>query len=333
MAISGEDNPVLVIDLGGAKIILALVSSQGEVIAKEYIATLAEEGPEVVVQRMFAAQSYLLDRVGRQCSSVAALTIAAAGAIDSEEGVVTDSPNLPGWYNVPLRDIGEERTGLRTLLINDANAAAWGEHCFGAGRGVANLIYIAVGTGIGGGIIINGELYTGASGSAGEIGHMTIDVNGPRCNCGNVGCLEVLASGGAMAKEARRHIAHGARSILTELAEGEPQNITFQLVSAAARRGDALAAEVISRAAAYLGIGIVNLVNIFNPEMIIIGGGMVQMRDMFLDPVRQAVAEKAFQSPGRIVRIIPSELEDNAGILGAAAFSFSALSSEGNWRW
>jgi len=332
MVISGEDNPTLAIDLGGSKIIIALVSPRGEIIAKEYIATLAEEGPEAVMQRMFAAQSCLVDKAGQQCSSVAALAIAAAGAIDSEEGVVTASPNLPGWYNVRLRDIAEERTGLKTLLINDANAAAWGEYCFGAGRGVANLICIIVGTGIGGGIIINGELYTGASGSAGEIGHMTIDINGPRCNCGNVGCLEVLASGEAMAKEARRRIAQGARSILVELVEGEPQNITFQLVSTAARRGDDLAAEIVSHAAAYLGIGVVNLVNIFNPEMIIIGGGMAQTRDMLLDPIRQAVAGRAFQSPGRMVRIIPSELEDNAGILGAAAFSFSSLSSQGDWR-
>jgi glucokinase len=320
MAESTKESPLLAIDLGGSKIVTALVSPKGEIIAREYIPTLAEEGTEVVIGRMLAAIDSVTSKANLPRSSFFNIAVAAAGAIDPEKGIVTASPNLPGWLDVPLKEIVEKATGLETFLINDASAAALGEHHFGAGRGVNNLIYITVSTGIGGGIIINGKLYTGVSGSAGEIGHMTIDVNGPRCNCGNIGCLEVLASGTAVAREAQRLIGRGKKTIITELAEGEPQNITAQTVAAAAQKGDALALAIISKAATYLGIGLVNLVNIFNPEMIIIGGGMSRMGDMLLEPARQVVAERAFQLPAQRVRIVPSQLGDNAAVLGATAF-------------
>lgn len=320
MAELTTENPLLAIDLGGSKIVTALISPKGEILAREYIPTLAEEGTEAVIGRMLAAIDSLISRAKLPRSSFSNIVIAAAGAIDSEKGIVTASPNLPGWLDVPLKEIVAEATGLKTFLLNDASAAALGEHCFGVGRGVDNLVYITVSTGIGGGIIINGRLYLGISGSAAEIGHMTIDINGPRCNCGNIGCLEMLASGKAVAREAQRLIARGAKTILTELAEGEPQNITAQTVAAAAQKGDATASAIISQAATYLGIGLVNLVNIFNPEMIIVGGGMAQMGEMLLEPARKVVAERAFQLPAQRVRIVPSQLGDNAAVLGAAAF-------------
>ncbi len=315
-----KDNPLLAIDLGGTKIVAALVSPKGEIIAREYIPTLAEEGIEAVIGRMLAAIDSVTSKANLPRSSFSNIVVAAAGAIDPEKGIVTASPNLPGWRDVPLKEIMQKATGLEAFLINDASAAALGEHYFGVGRGVNNLIYITVSTGIGGGIIIDGKLYSGVSGSAGEIGHTTIDINGPRCNCGNIGCLEVLASGTAVAREAQRLIARGAKTMLTKLAEGEAQNITAQTVTAAAQKGDALALAIISKAATYLGIGLVNLVNIFNPEMIIVGGGMTHMGDMLLDPARQVVAERAFQLPAQRVRIVPSQLGDNAAVLGATAF-------------
>ncbi len=248
------------------------------------------------------------------------MAIAAAGAIDPEKGIVTDSPNLPGWHNIPLKDEVEKAMGVRTFVINDATAAALGEHRFGAGRGVRNLIYLTVSTGIGGGIIIDNRLYSGASGSAGELGHMTIDVIGPRCACGNVGCLEVLASGKAVAREAQRLIAQGTRTAILEIAEGDVHYVTAQTVAAAASRGDAVAVSIINRAATYLGVGLVNLVNIFNPQMIIVGGGMGKMGELLLQPARQVVAERAFRHPASIVRIVTSELGDNSGVFGAVAF-------------
>ncbi len=314
--------PVLAIDLGGTKIIAAIVPHQGQVMAKEYFPTLAGEGAESVIGRILSAIDHLLRVRNMDSSQLDSISIAAAGAIDFDQGVVTSSPNLPGWHDIPLRDIVKRKHGVNTFLINDANAAALGEHHFGAGRGVNNLIYLTVSTGIGGGIIINGRLYSGLRGSAGEIGHMTIDVNGPRCSCGNIGCLEILASGTAVAREAIRRISQGEESSLTEMVEGKIENITAEKVGVAAQGGDSLALEVISKAATYLGVGMVNLVNIFNPEMIIVGGGVAQMGDLLLEPARQVVKERAFQLSARAVRIVSAQLGDSAGVLGAAVFAY-----------
>jgi len=313
--------PVLAIDLGGTKIITAIISSKGQMIAREYCLTLADEGPQAVINRILSAIDHLLSLRNIGSSKLGSISIAAAGAIDFDRGVITSSPNLPGWYDIPLRDIVREKHGVNTFLINDASAAGLGEHHFGAGKGVNNLILLTLGTGIGGGIIINGRLYTGLCGSAGEIGHMTIDVNGPRCNCGNIGCLETLASGTAVAKEAIRRISQGEKSSLTEIVAGEIENITAEEVSLAAQGGDSLASEVISKAANYLGVGMVNLVNIFNPEMIIVGGGMAKMGDLLLNPARQVVRERAFSLSAQAVRIVPAQLGDDAGVLGAAIFA------------
>jgi len=313
--------PVLAIDLGGTKIIAAIISNRGKVMAREYHLTLADEGPESVIKRILSAIDHLLSLRNLDPPQLDSISIAAAGAIDFDRGVITLSPNLPGWYDIPFRDIVKEKYGVNTFLINDANAAALGEHHLGVGKGIDNLVFLIVGTGIGGGIIINGKLYQGPSGSAGEIGHTTIDVNGPRCTCGNVGCLEMLASGTAVAREAIRRISHGERSSLTEIIEGKIENITAETVGVAAQGGDSLALEVISKAATYLGVGMVNLVNIFNPEMIIVGGGMSKMGDLLLNPARQVVRERTFQLSAQAVRIVLTQLGDNAGVLGAAIFA------------
>jgi len=320
--IKEQGPPVLAIDLGGTKIIAAIISNQGRVITREYYLTLAEEGPQLVIKRTLSAIDRLLSSRGIDSSQLNSISIAAAGAIDFDKGLVTLSPHLPGWYDIPLRDLIKEKYRVNTFLVNDASAAALGEHRFGAGKGVNNLIYLTVSTGIGGGIIINGKLYSGPCGSAGEIGHMTIDVNGPRCSCGNIGCLEMLASGTAVAREAIKRIRQGERSSLTEIVEGKIESITAEKVEVAAQGGDSLALEVILKAANYLGAGLVNLVNIFNPEMIIVGGGMAKMGNLLLDPAKQVVRERAFQLPAQAVRIVPAQLGDDAGVLGAAVFAF-----------
>ncbi len=314
--------PVLAIDLGGTKIFAAITSNKGLVIAKERYLTLADEGPQVVIKRIFSAIDHLLSQRNINSSQLDGISIAAAGAIDFEKGLITSSPHLPDWHDVPLRDIVREKYRVNTFLINDASAAVLGEHHFGAGQGVNNLILLTVGTGIGGGIIINEELYSGASGSAGEIGHTTIDVNGPRCSCGNTGCLEALVSGTAVAKEAIKRIRQGEGSALTEIVGGKIEDITAEKVGVAAQDGDSLASEVILKAATYLGVGLANLVNIFNPEMIIISGGMAKMGDLLLDPARQIVRERAFQLSAQAVQIVSAQLGDDAGVLGAAVFAF-----------
>lgn len=317
-----EKKPVLAIDLGGTKIMAAIISPRGQVMAKEYHFTLAKEGPTAVINRIFSAIDHLLEGRKIALSQLHSISIAAAGAIDVGRGVVTSSPNLTGWHDVPLRDIVNSKYKVKTYLINDASAGALGECEFGAGKKVNNLIYITVGTGIGGGIIINGGLYLGPSGSAGEIGHTTIDVNGPRCSCGNIGCLETLASGTAMAEEAIRRISRGERSALAKMVENKIDNITAELVGMAAQGGDSLALAVISQVGTYLGVGIVNLVNIFNPEMVIVGGGVAQMADLLLEPARQVVEERAFPLLAQAVRIVPTQLGDDAAVIGVAVFAY-----------
>lgn len=320
-----KELPVLAVDLGGTKIIVALISNRGEILASESCPTLADEGPGSVIKRIFAAIDHLLTLKNISSSQLNSISIAAAGGIDMEKGIITISPNLPGWTNISLRSIVEKKYKTNVFLLNDANAAALGEHRFGAGKGANNLIYITVSTGIGGGIIIDGRLYSGASGGAGEVGHMTIDANGPVCNCGNIGCWETLASGTALAKEVIRRINAGEKSLLTEMVEGKIENITAKEVSLAAQNGDRLASEVVARVVNYLGTGMVNLVNILNPEIIIVGGGMSKMGGLLFDPLRQIVRERAFKLSAQAVRIVPAQLGDDAGVIGAAVFAFQQV--------
>ena len=323
MTVHIDQQPVLAVDIGGTTILLALVSTEGQILVREHCPTVAEKGPRSVINRMLSAIDKLLQSHNTSPSQLHSISIAAAGATDIDSGVVTMSPSLPGWVDIPLRGTVEAAYGISTFLLNDASAAALGEHRFGAGRGSANLVYITVSTGIGGGFIIDNNLYSGTSGSAGDVGHMTIDVNGPLCNCGSTGCLETLASGTAVAREAINRIKNGERSSLAETRDGI-EDITAEKVGQAAREGDALALAVVSRAAYYLGVGMANLVNILNPDTIIVGGGLSKLGDLLLGPTREVMRETAFQLPARAVRIVPSQLGDDAGVLGAAVFAHQA---------
>jgi glucokinase len=314
--------PVLAADIGGTKIITAIIAGDGRIIAEDRHLTLAGAGVQAVKDRLFSAVDSLLARNQMEPSRLGAISLAAAGAIDSGKGLVTLSPNLPGWHDVPLRDIIFKRYGVETFLVNDTNAAALGEHRFGVGRGVSYLVMLTLGTGVGGGIIINGEMYVGACGSAGELGHMVIDVNGPECACGNRGCLEQLASGTAIAREAIRRIRQGEKSSLAEMVEGKVEDVSAEKVEVAARNGDKMSLDVLARTSQYLGVGMTNIVNIFNPEMIVLGGGVAKMGDLLIEPARRVVAEKAFPVSARAVHIITAQLGDEAGVYGAAAFAF-----------
>lgn len=324
MAQKGEKQalPVLAADIGGTKILAALVTRDGQVLAKERRPTMADKGPQTAISQLFSALDSLLSLRKMVPAQLHSLSIACAGGIDTARGVVTTSPNLPGWIDIPLRDVVKDRYRVKTFLLNDSSAAALGEHRFGIGRGTQNFVLLAVGTGIGGGIIINGKLYSGTVGSAGELGHMTIDVNGPVCNCGNTGCLEELASGRVMAREAKRRINQGEKSALVAMMAAKIEDITAEKIGVAARHGDKLASEVITDAATYLGVGMVNLVNIFNPEIIAIAGGVANLGDLLLEPARRIVRERAFPVAARAVKIVTAQLGDEAGVLGAAAFAF-----------
>jgi len=320
--LQNKRTPGLAVDLGGTKILAAVLSPDGKVISRMYCLTLANKGFEAIINRLLSVAGQVLAKAKLRPTDLLGIAIAAAGIIDVKKGIIATSPNLPGWHNVPLGKIVADKIGSTTYLINDASAAALGEHLFGVGQGAENMVYLTVSTGIGGGLIIGGELYLGADGCAGELGHITIEPHGPKCGCGNAGCLEVLASGTAMAREAGERIMRGEASYIVQLLEGNMENLTAEIVAAAARKGDQLACEVVAKAANYLGIGLANLVNIFNPDVIVIGGGVSKMGEMLLRPVRKVVKDRAFQLPARTVRIVRSRLGDDAGIIGAAAYLF-----------
>ncbi len=321
---TSQGAPVIAADIGGTKILAALFLPDGKLFAKATRPTHVAEGVSPVIDRLFSAIDDLLNQNGIKPGQLGGIGIACAGGVDTGHGiVVTPSPNMPGWTDVALGEIVGKKYNVKTAIVNDASAAALGEHRFGAGKGVKNLVLLTLGTGIGGGIIIDGNLYLGAIGAAGELGHMTIEDNGPACGCGNRGCLEVLASGSAIARDAVKRIRQGSKTNIVTMTGGKMESVTAEIVAEAARSGDVLARDVMARAAYYLGVGLVNIVNIFNPEMVVIGGGMAALGDILIEPGRKLVAERAFSISSRAVRIVTAKLGNEAGVYGAAAFVMS----------
>jgi len=318
---------IIGVDLGGTQIRAALMDEDGNILNRVSELTLAEEGPEAVISRIKEAIRGAAGAV--DWAQIRGIGIGAPGPLDPWTGVIHKAPNLPGWHEVPLRDLIAETFNVPTYVGNDANLAALAERRFGAGKGIDDLIYMTISTGIGGGVIVGGELLLGAHGLAGEIGHQTIDINGPRCNCGNIGCLEVLAAGPAIARRAVDLIQSGAETSIVELAQGDLNRVTAELVTKAAKGGDQVAIEIIHRAGFYIGVGIVNVLHIFNPELVIIGGGVSKAGDLLFDPIRATVRERAMEAFVRHVRIVPAALGDDVGLLGTAALVLQQESPTG----
>jgi len=306
---------VVSIDVGGTKTLTAVVNEQGRVLARRRMET-PQEGPERFVEAAAREVAALLAEAGLRREDLLGLGAGAPGPLDPATGVVFEPPNLEGWRDVPLAALLAEAIGIPAFIENDANAAAVGEAWVGAGAGVSDLIYITVSTGIGGGLIFGGELYHGTSGTAGEIGHMTIEPDGPTCTCGRRGHLEILASGTAIGRMATEAVVAGRPSTLSALPRGE---ITAAAVAEAAAAGDVLAIEVYARAGGYIGVAAASLVNVLNPQMIVFGGGVSKAGELLLAPVRQAVRERAFERPAEAVRIVPVALGDDVGVVGVAA--------------
>ncbi len=316
---------VLGVDLGGSKILTAVVNRQGKIVSRDHSITPAARGPDAVIKAMLESIARALSQASLTATQLEAISIGAPGLSNPETGVVFTSPHLPGWKGVPLKQIIEDEMGVKTLLINDANAAALGEMYFGAAKGARNFIYVTLSTGIGGGIMVDGEIYAGSLGTAGEIGHMTIDTNGPRCSCGNTGCWETLASGTALARETRQRIAAGAKTSILEHTDGDIDKVDAEAVHEAAQRGDALAKELIAQISYYVGVGLTNLINIFNPEMIVVGGGLSNIGDMLLEPAYRLAGERAYQASFDSVRFARAELGRDSGVIGAAAYAFREI--------
>ncbi|MCL4515384.1 MAG: ROK family protein [Firmicutes bacterium] len=317
------------VDLGGTKVATALTDIHGRILQRAEVPTGAQEGAGAVISRIVDSIRAVMNTVvdGRKVSSeeVLGIGIGSPGPLDVKKGIVLYSPNLK-WENIPICDPIAAAFGLPTYLDNDASVAAMAESRFGAGKGVPNMIYMTVSTGIGGGMIINGRLYRGSHGNAGEIGHMTIKPDGPRCGCGNFGCLEALASGTAIAREAAEGIRAGVATTLREKTNGDPARVTARLVGEALREGDSFAREVIHQAGNYLGIGLANLVNIFDPEMIVIGGGVSRIGEELFEPARKTMRERALAAVVKDVKIVPALLGGDSGVLGAAGLVLDQIS-------
>ncbi len=317
--------PVVGVDIGGTKIIAAVFNADGLKLSRIHCLTYGSQGPDSVINRLGSTIVQAIEKAGLKRKQVGCIGIAAAGAIDINRGIVGDSPNIPHWHNIPLKDRLVEALGGPIFVLNDANAAALAEHRLGAGRGLNNVIYITVSTGIGGGMIIDGQLYQGTDGSAAEIGHMVIKIGGPLCKCGKRGCFEAMASGTAIARLAKARLRRGEQSMMLGLVQGKVGDVTAQTVAAAARKGDALALAVVEESAAYLGIGVANLVNLMNPQMVIIGGGVSKMGEMLLRPTRRSMRANAIELPAKSVRLVRPRLGVDAELTGAALYARDML--------
>lgn len=306
------------VDLGGTKVAAALMGPEGEILAEDRRPTEADRGVGRVIDNIVAAVRQV---AGAGLARVAAIGLGAPGPLNCREGLVYSAPNLPGWEDVPVVRLLEERLPVPVVLENDANAAGYGEWAFGAGRGTSDMIYLTISTGIGGGFILGGRIYHGRDDSAGEVGHTTVLPDGPRCNCGRLGCWEALCSGTAIAAAMVRRLAAGAWSSVPALAGGDMHGITAGHVAQAAREGDGEAKAVLDEAFFYLALGITNLIHLLNPEMIVIGGGVAKLGEQLFAPVRAMVGARAYPAMARDLPIVPAALGDRAGVVGAAAIA------------
>ncbi|MFA4948479.1 MAG: ROK family protein [Candidatus Krumholzibacteriia bacterium] len=307
---------VLGVDIGGTDIKLGLVEGEGEIRGSGKIPTRPAEGPEAAASRV---RRWLADNAG-VAGAIAAAGVDCAGLVDGERGFLHVSPNLSGWEEVPLRDIFEHALGVPAIVENDANAAAYGEWAMGAGRGLRDFVCLTLGTGVGGGVIINGALYRGSSGFAGEIGHAIISAEGPLCACGNRGCLEALIGAKAIVE----------RAIGMSRASGESGSAwgpspTVEALSRAAASGDAVAAAAFKETGRWLGIALANVVHILAPEAIAIGGGVAGAGDFILEPARATVRECVMDEAMASVRIVPAELGNRASFIGVSLLALGRL--------
>lgn len=308
---------VIGVDLGGTKICGALADLDGKILNSYTVQTDAFEGEKAVLGRIVSVINRVLEDSSKSIEEVKAIGIGSPGPLDSEKGIVIDTPNLP-FKNFNLVENIKAVFNVPIYLENDANAAAIGEYMFGAGRGTRNMVYVTVSTGVGGGAVLNGKLYKGSTSNALEIGHSTVLHDGPRCNCGNYGCVEALASGTAIARQGMEAINSGVKTSLVEY-----EKVTSYEIHKEAEKGDKVAIDILDRSFTYLGICIANIVVSFDPEMVVIGGGVSKIGSLLFDKVRKVVKERALKSMAEACTIVPARLGTDAGVIGAVAVAIS----------
>jgi glucokinase len=316
------DDLVLGLDVGGTKLAAGVVAGDGRVLSMEVAPSNVEDGPDTMIERHLDLGRTAVAAAGVPWARIRAVGIACGGPLDPFAGVIQSPPGLPGWDDVPL--VATVETALRrpTVVDNDATACAIAEWRFGAGRerGASHLVYLTISTGVGGGLILDGRVYRGAAGNAGELGHLTIDYEGRQCGCGRRGCLEAYVSGPQIAARARERLAEGRASSLATSAE-----VTARDVSEAAAAGDVLASEIWDETTAMLGSAIANVLDVFNPELVVLGGGVTRAGDQLLAPVREAALRQAMAPARRSAEIVLAGLGDQLGVVSAATVAFERL--------
>ncbi len=318
------DGLLLGVDIGGTKVALAAADRDGGVIVQTRFPAEAERGPDWMLRRIVDESHGLLDPLPGRLLGIG---VACGGPLDRLAGVILGPPNLPGWDNVSVTARLSEALDAPAWVDNDANVAALGESRFGAGRGVQDMVYVTVSTGIGGGVIVGGQVVHGVRDSGGEIGHQTLVPNGPRCGCGNDGCLEALASGPSIARRARQAAEAdpvGAGRLVAAVG-GDVSQITARHVADAARAGDLFAGRLWAEAMEYLGLGIGNVITILSPQRVVIGGGLSAAGDLLFEPVRATVRRRVRLVPTDQVDIVPAALGQDSPLRGAIALAMDGL--------
>lgn len=306
------------IDVGGTNVKIALVDENGKIIYSNSVPTYAKMGYEYTVNNIKQAIKDLMKETNTDSKTIEGIGFDFPGQVDYKTGVVKLAPNIPGWVNVPIAQMIEEEFHIPTRIDNDVRCAALGEMKFGAGQGCENFICITVGTGIGSGIVVNGQLVRGAANAAGEIGHIKLQMkDGPICGCGDTGCLEAFASGPSIVAMAQEYIKGGKSTKFRELA-GVDNEITPYIVAKAAEEGDPVAKRIFEIVGEYIGIGLTSVINLLNPEKVIIGGGVAEAGDLLLNPIRKTIKERAMVVAGNSVEIVPAQLGNSAGVIGAS---------------
>ncbi|MCI5727359.1 MAG: ROK family protein [Clostridium sp.] len=308
-------NYVIGVDLGGTKISTALSTFEGNIISQTVVPTNASEGELPVLNRIISSINEVINGANITINEVEAIGIGSPGPLDAKKGLIITTPNLP-FKNYNLVQPIKERFNVPVYLDNDANVAAIGEFMFGAGKGKENIVFFTVSTGVGGGAVLNGQAYRGNTSNALEIGHMTVAPDGPRCGCGNVGCLEAVASGTAIGKRGQEAVQTNVETSLKKY-----DKITSYEVFVEAKNGDAVAKEIVDKAMNYLGIGVANAISIFDPEMVIIGGGVSKVGDILFDTVKSVVKTRCFKAMSESCEIVPAGLGTDAGVMGAVALA------------
>jgi glucokinase len=322
MAESSKTEHIVGVDLGGTKILAGVFSHSMELIGTAKVSTKSQRGVEKVVERIARCVQDAVDEADLSMKQVTGVGIGAPGSVDFNTGTVVFAPNMEGWKEVPLKKDLEKLLGVPVFVENDCNIAVLGVHVAELKSKPRDLVGIFVGTGIGGGLIINGELYNGFTHAAGEIGHMVLDVNGPKCGCGNKGCFEALASRTAIFQQIKAGIKEGQKTLLTEMLGDDLSDLRSGDLRKAIRRGDKFVERIVEGASEYIGLATANLVNVLNPEVVVLGGGVIEaLQDEMMSIIVETARDYAMAGTMKGVEIVASRLGDDAGITGGAVLA------------